>query len=184
MQRPKRRRKEIPCALCEEGTLDGAGVCHSCRKLWSKGAALAELEEKEEADKEFFAVGNWWYMNEFYALEEDMEKSYYTLRDELRSVLIDLAGIGKVNRRGMYHYSMSIVGDRPDGTESPPSSMYIGRKEVPRAMTRAIELIRAISNHMFLRGEEKGESFIMNMAEGRLSIDQIQDKFTKTVKDN
>lgn len=47
------RRKEVPCALCEEPTLDDGGVCDVCRDLAKLGATIIA---KQKRDKERVVV--------------------------------------------------------------------------------------------------------------------------------
>ena len=186
-----RRRKEVLCVLCErEMTYEASGVCRGCRGVYEAGkrfrgkfggeeAELVSVKLNRQLDPPSRAFGR----------KEDQRRESYTWPDRpidsLMRAAMQMAG-GSINWAS---YAPNVYAkDAPAAisVENLPHESATGDPKAIVAPPNKIEPIRAffqalvdVLQENYEEGFNAGNSMIVRLANGDLSINQLEDRSTR-----
>lgn len=186
MTKHRQHRNLKPCIMCGEPTRNWNYVCYDCLGVFHRGKqALAEdLAREKSGEAQDFKI----------ALYPDLRFAISKLepdRDDLfvqmgLSADVDFKVVFNDIIRTIFHEAThrETLGNRDNAigcTQYNSERAYFvtmtpGQAE---AVTKLVELLRYMYQYGFREGLRNGESFVAKMANGDLTIDEINDHLTR-----
>lgn len=189
----KHRRQDNPCIMCEQPTRDWDYLCRHCREDWFDGVAAREsvaARDGRTKDERVPIYLYWSYL--FFDNKADVgDRS--DINSRIKKAIIDLAQGREDELTSYWNPRKSVHGNptrfvecvgKPNGSRggSDGSSIYIfprrGTWKLLRDLNRAI---LDICQYHYVRGYERGQRLLVQIARGEVTVDEINERQAKRI---
>ena len=187
-QKKKRRRNENPCFLCDEPTYDWDYMCTDCRKDWYRGGKKRKVDARLIGRDRIEQVPILGYWSFIFGWTKDRRESFdrSKINMRIRDAIIKLAR-GERDEFDHYFSKARTLGVLKEHIGSPDNTSRTGEQSTvykfPRRGTWKLlkdltYAIRDLVNHHYNKGFQDGSSLLMRIANGEISVDEINKRMT------
>lgn len=174
----KYRRKAMPCVLCgEEETRDWDYICWTCRADWKRGAAQRESQGLAKTNQFVAKIVAYWH---FYRSHGVAGMDSHDAGREIQNALMQLIGAVRDDTKH-WHAGWGIGLPREGDSRNAQVGTYFvnGDMETLELVQKVYEMACTLMARSYEEGLRQGRSFVRALADGDMTVNQLQDKFLR-----